>query len=561
MHASSRLEIKKMVRRDFDLSPLVAAPIIALLIMALSMEFYVFARVQDIWADEATQLSGITLNFWEMLRWLSGAYPDSLGVPADRMPPVSYILDWLWLHLFGPSEIGFRLFHSAIVIAGTCCLAAAAWRELGRPATIVSLGFLVLSPKLIQTGVEIRAYPIFFAITCAQVAVFMRLVADPTKLDLKLLTIFAVICLLAIYTHYYGIVSSCTFFLVLGISFLRRFAALTRIVGTFVIVIIASLALIPFVSAAARVQMFEPDVASGHVIANKPISQYYLTYLLRLVGDPANMISVSASILFFGGTIALLGVSTLAAVARVRNGNLKLIDCLTAVVVSGVLATIVASFFVGAAVNNFDVLRANYSVWLLVPISLLVGASATSVTGFRLWDVAGRKVATGALLAGAGISIYLFFENASLFVHGPHRFISAIYDKAVGPKAIVYENGAAWVWSYLPLHYTHHGEVVQYWAPNSGGGLVRAGPRGTEGAVQEVEATLAPYHVLLLVDIRLRTYRDLRQCLNQPGACADFPSGAIERALIDSGKWQKTEKNRNFGFWDSKITIVERSEN
>jgi hypothetical protein len=444
------------------------------------------------------------------------------------------------------------------VIAGTCCLAAAAWRELGRAATIVSLGFLVLSPKLIQTGVEIRAYPIFFAITCAQVAVFMRLVAYPKKLDLMLLTIFAVISLLAIYTHYYGIVSSCTFFLVLGISFIRRFAALTRIIGAFVIVIIASLPLIAFVSAAARVPMFEPDAATGHVIADKSIIQYYLTYLLKLVGDPANMISVSASILFFGGAIALLGVSMFAAVVRARNGNLKLIDCLTAVVVSGALATIVASFFVGTAV---DVLKASYSVWLLVPISLLVGASATSVTGFGLWDIAGRKVATGALLAGAGISIYLFFENASLFVHGPQRFISAIYDKTVGPKAIVYEKGAGWVWSYLPLHYSHHGEVVEYWAPDSADRLARAGRRGTEAAVQEVDAALAPYRVLLLVDIRLRTYRDLRQCLSQPGACPDFSSDAIERELIDAGKWRKTEKHRNFGLWDSQVTILERSEN
>ena len=558
MHTRPNIGIKNTARRHFDRSSFVSPAIAAALIVVLAIEFYLFARVQNIWADETTQLSGITLNFWEMIRWLSGAYPDRLGVPGDRMPPVSYILDWLWLHLFGPSEIGFRLFHSAFVIAGTCCLAAAAWRELGRPAMIVSLGFLILSPKLIQTGVEIRAYPIFFAITCAQVAVFMRLVADPTKLDLKLLTIFAVICLLAIYTHYYGVVSSCTFFLVLGIAFLRRFAALTRIIGTFVIVIVASLPLIPFVSAAARVPMFEPDAAAGHVIANKPVIQHYLTYLLKLVGDPANMISVSASILFFGGTIALLGVSMFAAVVRVRNENLKLIDCLTAVVVFGVLATIGASFFVGTAV---DVLKASYSVWLLVPISLLVGASATFVSRFRLWDVAGRKVATGALLAGAGISIYLFFENASLFVHGPDRFISAVYDKAVGPKAIVYENGAAWVWSYLPLHYSHHGDVVQYWEPDSGGGLVRAGPRGTEAAVQEIEATLAPYHVLLLVDIRLRTYRDLRQCLNQSGACPDFPSGAIERALVGAGKWRKTEKNRTLGFWDSQITIVERAEN
>jgi hypothetical protein len=556
MHSFSHIEIKKMVRRYFDRSPFVPAPIVAVLITALSIELYVFARVQDIWFDESTQLSGITLNFWEMLQWLAGADPDRLGVPGDRMPPVSYLLDWLWLHLYGPSEIGFRLFHSAFVIAGMSWLATVAWRELGRSATIVSLGFLVLSPKLIQAGVEIRAYPIFFAITCAQAAVFIRLMACPIKIDLKLLTVFTAICLVAIYTHFYGLVSSCAFFLALGISFLGCFAALAEIIGAFVVVAIGSLPLIPFISAAAQVPLFVSATATGPLITDEKAIVQYLTYLLKLVGDSANMVSISALILFFCGTIALLAASIFAAVIRVRNRNLKPFDWLIAVVVSGVFATIMASFFV----RTFDALRASYSVWLLVPFSLLIGAGATSVTGFRSWDVAGRKVAVGALLVGAGISTYMFLVHASMFVHGPQRFIGALYDKAVGPKAIVYEIGAAWGWSYIPLQYSHNGEVVQYWTPDDGGGLVRIGRRGTEAMVQEIEATVAPYQVLLLADIRLRTYRDLRQCQNQPSACPDFPSGAIEGALIGTGNWRKTGKERSFGLYDSQVTILERAE-
>jgi hypothetical protein len=271
------------------------------------------------------------------------------------------------------------------------------------------------------------------------------------------------------------------------------------------------------------------------------------------------MISVSSSILFFGGTIALLSVSMLAAVVRARNEDVKSIDCLAAVVASGILATTGASLFIGTL--DVDVLKDVYSVWLLVPISLLIGAGATSVTGFPLWDVAGRKLATGALLTGAGISIVLFFGNSSLFVHGPNRFISALYDKAADPQAIVYANGAAWIWSYVPLQYSRHGEVVQYWVPEGGNGLVRAGPRGADAAVQDVEAAVASYKVLLLVDIRLRTYRDLRPCLQQSGACPAFPSGAIERALIDAGKWRKAETYRDLGFWDTQITVLERSGN
>ena len=164
-------------------------------------------------------------------------------------------------------------------------------------------------------------------------------------------------------------------------------------------------------------------------------------------------------------------------------------------------------------VKTFDALKTSYSVWLMAPISLLVGAGATSATGFRPWDVAGRRVAVGALAIGAGIStIYLFFDHASMFVHGPQGFIGALYDKVAAPRAIVYEPGAAWGWSYIPLQYSHHGEVIQYRTQDDGAGLVRAAGGGTAAKAQEIEAAVTPYRVLLLTDIRLRTYRDLRQC-------------------------------------------------
>jgi len=221
------------------------------------------------------------------------------------------------------------------------------------------------------------------------------------------------------------------------------------------------------------------------------------------------------------------------------------------VVVFGVFATIMASFLI----TTFDVTKAQYSGWLLVPLSLLIGASAISVTGFRLRDAAGRKVAVGAMLVGAGISTYLFLLHASMFVHGPQRFTAALYDKALG--AIIYEVGAASGWSYIPLVYSHNGEVIQYRTADDGVGLVRAGRSGAKMTVQEIEAAVAPCQVLLLTDIRLRTYRDLRQCQNQPSACPDFPPGAIEGTLIGTGKWRKTGKERSFGLYDTQVTILE----
>src|SRR5262249_33535319 len=161
-------------------------------------------------------------------------------------------------------------------------LAIATLRELGPSATIVALGFLVLSPKLIQTGVEIRAYPLFFAVTCAQVVVFLRLTACEKQFDVKLLTAFAVICLIAIYTHFYGVVSSCAFFLALGILFLRCTATLGQIIAAFTVVGIGSLGLIPFLSGAGQVLPFVPATATAPLIAVERGTTQYLAYFLKL---------------------------------------------------------------------------------------------------------------------------------------------------------------------------------------------------------------------------------------------------------------------------------------
>jgi hypothetical protein len=59
MHAFSHIEVIKMARRYLDRTPSVHASIVAALIVALYIEIYIFARVQDIWFDESTQLSGI----------------------------------------------------------------------------------------------------------------------------------------------------------------------------------------------------------------------------------------------------------------------------------------------------------------------------------------------------------------------------------------------------------------------------------------------------------------------------------------------------------------------
>lgn len=539
------LNIKEIGCHPFSRGLRIQAAILIILTVVFLFELYSFARIQDIWVDESTQLSGITLKLWEMLRWLSGADLDRFGVPGDRTPPVSYFLDWSWLRLAGPSPLGFRLFHSVFVVAGAWVLAVIAWRKVGPTAATVTFIFLVLSPKLIQTGVEIRSYPIFFAVTCVQLVVFLKLLSDRKLVDFKLLAAFSCLCLVSIYTHFFGLVSTCAFFLALGMAFLRSSASLVALALALAFVVIAALGLLPFVTSAVG--------QSQQIIAKDRTAGQYLIYFFRLFGDSANMVSFSASVAFLGGTFALLLAGAISAFTRILRRKARSFDWLYVVVIAGALAPIFASF----VVRSFNVTSPSYSGWLFGPLSLLVGISATTLTGFRFWDRGGRFVVIGATLIGACVSTVTFLTHSTMFVHGPQRFVGAIFDRIGAPKAIVYESGAAWGFPYFPLVFSHERKIDQYRVAENEVGLVRAGSSVEQLAPQSIVSTVAPYNHILLVDTRLRTYRELRDYQKGEGF-PYFTRGAIEEMLMTTGQWSESEVERSFGLYDTQVKILDR---
>ena len=76
-----------------------------------------FARAQNLWIDESTQLSGSRLPLATMVGWLTGHGPG-LGVPPDRMPPISYLVDALVWTSGCSTDLCFRLVHLAAAAAG-----------------------------------------------------------------------------------------------------------------------------------------------------------------------------------------------------------------------------------------------------------------------------------------------------------------------------------------------------------------------------------------------------------------------------------------------------------
>jgi hypothetical protein len=90
-----------------------------------------FALRQELWVDETTQLSGLTLGPVELVRWLGGADPSRFGVPGDRSAPLAYWLGWLWSQAFGLSEDALRAFGLVCVALGLALLVRSAQRAAG----------------------------------------------------------------------------------------------------------------------------------------------------------------------------------------------------------------------------------------------------------------------------------------------------------------------------------------------------------------------------------------------------------------------------------------------
>jgi hypothetical protein len=530
-----------MKSADSNRSSLIATLIQATLLLAFSLGLYTFAKTQDIWIDEATQLSGITLKFGEMVHWLSGQDPGRFGVPGDRMPPVSYILDWAWLRLFGPSELGFRLFHASFLLGGVILLVITARRTLNLPATYLAIAILCLSPKMIATAVEIRAYPLFFATACVQTAIFARLINDRNEIDKHSLASFVLVSVIAIYTHFFALVSGCAFLLAIGVAHIRRGVLPLEIILAFVVMAVASVGILPFVFSAASNSTSGGEVVNAHG---------YIVYLFKLIGGSANMISRAAAVLFFGGMLALFTLSTITAMKRIIRGDPQFVDWLFLVVFAGVSATLGASLIV----KNFDALKESYSVWIFAPLALFVAGGAVRPHELRYWSGM-YGVTAVAVIAGAALSTCTFFAHAAEFIHGPGRFVGAVYNRLEPPKAIIYESGAAWEWSYFPLVFSYKGEVAQYRFA-AGGELVRVVPGPTQPDPQQALAAVATYNDVLLVDIRLRTYKDIRQC--NANICPQFIQGPIEAALIGSGRWRDVAVGRQFGFYDTQIKLFKR---
>lgn len=453
-----------------------------------------FALVQNVWIDESTQLSGATLGIGRLMTWLTGTREPAFGVPPDRMPPISYLIDAACYRTACAAPVAWRLLHLLFAVAGLSVATWAVVRRWGIAAGLVTGLFLALSPKLIEMGVEIRAYPIFFAITCAQIALLLRLI-EAERLRAGPLGLFLLLGLASAYTHFFGLVSSMALFTGLFAARATTIREAAAIAGAAVLLVLLCLGLAPFIMTASAISgdAVQTD-ASGHGLS---------LYFLRLAGHVANVMSPIGAALFFLPLVGLIAVAGVRIARGFGAGGLgyrrDAVVALAVALASGLAVTLLAA----VVAKGFNPLKPSYSLWVLPVLAVLLGAICGRGQSGRLTGIA-RGLAL-LMLIGAAVGTLLLMRHPGWFVHGPSSAIRAAVGDAPADTAVVYEGD--WGYGFFPTYYYYHQSLDQ-WRIAPDGQLQKIGLGGDPAAADP--APLAAKRRIVLVRIASRNYHDLR---------------------------------------------------
>lgn len=397
-----------------------------------------FLPHQSLWVDETTQLAGVQVGPTRILAWLVGRGPD-LGVPPDRAPPLSYLVQMAWAVAAGSSETSLRWLSLLLSCAGVAWTTLAARRAHGLAAGIVAALFLALSPNMAVYAVEVRAYPLFFALSGGAAYLLVRAVeAAPGRRAAWIGALTAVLAL-AILTHFFGLVLAGATVLTLLTDAIRGRKRIGPVLLCGVALGVTACGLLPFVGAAGRLSASAEPASPGF--------RGVVRLLYRLYGHPALAGSRVGTALATGGFLlaVIAGIASRRAVfALVALASGLGVACTAALLVKG-----------------FDPTAPHYNVWSLPFVALLIGS------GFADQDRRVRGLAclgAVALVSGTAVGSFELHRRPDVYAHGPQRALIDLV-RRLGPEqlTIVYDSSSdASGHVFFPLRFTFGRSLPQY---------------------------------------------------------------------------------------------------
>ena len=359
--------------------------------------------VQSLSGDEGVTSALLRMSFGDMLSTI----PDS-----ESTPPLYYVLAWTWTQATGHGEVGMR---SLSALAGTAAIPAlfAAGRALvSEKAGVLAAALAAVSPLLVWYSQEARSYALLMLLAALSLWAFARLLDKPTA---RGLVAWAVVCALALATHYYA------GFLVLGEAAWLVWRARPRrgVLLACAAVAAVALVLLPLALEQRSTGNFTSFIEATELSSR--IKEVPKKFLLGEQGTPGGFGQPAEALKFPLALLAAAAAALLFARARGRERE------------GGLAATAVGAVAAGVplamALTGFDYFAAYLLIAAWVPLAVAVAAGAAA---------AGRAgVVLAGLLGLAMLAVTISVPAGETLQRPNYRAAAGALGDNVVPRAIV----------------------------------------------------------------------------------------------------------------------------
>jgi hypothetical protein len=469
----------------------------------------VFLPHETIWIDETTQLNGIALGPVRVVNWLMGDGSFANGVPMDRMPPLSFWTAQLWSTIFGGGEHSLRVLGLLCASLATFVLALAAGRISGWKGAAFVGAVFALSPFNATLGLSIRAYPIFMLLASVAWYAAMQIVTELPTFRIASLSLFAMACILACFTHFYAtVMTACLLIALLMVALLRRIRPWPLVV-TGGLIAIPLLGLTQFILSSSQMSHV---AGSAKAVAIARIAHGIGRLVVRMVVSPTVATLPAMATIMALAAVAITGLAALRGEKR-SLAIFALVGVFLGIAVSSVAAVIGV---------GFDTLAPHYNLWLPHGV-LLAGAAAFGVPTAR--NARFAMLAALILIFSNLVGDVRLLAHPEHFNHGPQNDIESIVREVDEKSLAVVHDPVNWAWSYFPLRCVHGPALPQYRTSPDGRTLTRIGSNASEPSVP----TLPQRYVLVVSTRSLTTEEIARDLAGSPTTWEENPFATLLR--------------------------------
>lgn len=394
-----------------------------------------FSFSQNLWVDESTQLSGLSLSLADIYLWLGAFIENPFPVPADRMPVLSYYWGSLWGSFFGFDVITMRWSSLCCVFLGLILLTIYFVKSRQVYVLLPALLLLCFSANLTVVAVEIRAYALFFFWSILSAILFVDLISREMndRDQCVRLSSLAIVLALAINTHFYGLILSGS----IALTYLLFWFFEKRLLLSLkAVVVVAGILLLAIALAAPAIYaslVISADDGSQSVEGFGILSVVKLAIKLiyRLV---AHQTMAEVSFVPWAALALVYGVIVFSTIIKPAREKLALI-CVLGL---GFLVVFLAAFFV----KGFDVLAPHYNIWMLPFLALLFAYSVVDLS-LKI-----KNILLVSLLLLLSVGQWHLLVDGEKYAHTRFSEVQQRVEKfsSEGSVAVVYNFSAALTW-------------------------------------------------------------------------------------------------------------------